>query len=506
MTVEQGEDEREVIPRWRPFESSIRTGELDALSPAPLEAIEPELGKLRDEYEKTRNPFIAGDLLSALVASKAKQSEIDQLAEAILLSGDAEDSLQRFATRLLNPDETPDEQGDRLRPTSIDASRAVVRRMRRLLRHDPRNAVRRVDLALAQLTLGNRDAARRQIRAALSLAPSNRFVLRSTVRFLISENAPDEAVFVLRHSEQREQDPWILAATLSAAQLADMPVAHARQAREMLSSQDFAPRDLSELASELATLEIHAGRMKRARLLFQQALIDPNENSVAQADWASSVSGLTLPQELLQIARGYEARSRAFAREGNWNAATSEGIAWQRDEPFALEPALNTSYAAALGLEDFDTALEVARIGLRSNPEDALLRNNAAYAAASLGRVNEAREFMDGIQGFDDESGFNTFQATHGLVLFREGNFPAGRLKYQEALDGFARSARRDLIPMATILWALEEIRIGSSLSTNLVKHARRYAKESDHPDTPLLLERLNRRVAQSPLSEEQFQ
>lgn len=506
MTVEQGEDEREVIPRWRLFESSTRTGELDALSPAPPENIESELGRLRGEYEQSHNSFVAGDLLSALVASKATQSEIDQLAEAILQSGKAEESLQRFATRLLTPDEAANEQPDRIRGTSIDASRAVVGRMRKLLRRDPRNAVRRVDLALAQLTLGNRDAARRQIRAALNLAPSNRFVLRSTVRFLISEDAPDEALFVLRQSERKEHDPWILAATLSAAQLADMPVSHTRRAREMLTSQNFAPHDLSELASELATLEVHAGRMKRARLLFQQALIDPNENSVAQADWASSVSGLTLPYELLQIARGYEARSRAFAREGNWAAATSEGIAWQRDEPFALEPALNTSYAAALGLEDFETALEVARIGLRSNPHDALLRNNAAYAAASLGRVEEARGFMDGIHGFDDESGFNTFQATHGLVLFREGKVAEARLKYQDALDGFARSSRKDLIPMATILWALEELRLGSSLSTNLVKHARRYAQEFDHPDTPLLMERLDRRVAQSPLSEEQFQ
>ena len=65
MTVEQGQDEREVIPRWRLFESSTRTGELDALLPAPPQNTESELGRLRGEYEQSHNSFIAGDLLSA---------------------------------------------------------------------------------------------------------------------------------------------------------------------------------------------------------------------------------------------------------------------------------------------------------------------------------------------------------------------------------------------------------------------------------------------------------
>ena len=42
------------------------------------------------------------------------------------------------------------------------------------------------------------------------------------------------------------------------------------------------------LAGALATTEMQAGAAKRAHKLFRSALIDPKENSVAQAEWASS--------------------------------------------------------------------------------------------------------------------------------------------------------------------------------------------------------------------------
>ena len=54
----------------------------------------------------------------------------------------------------------------------------------------------------------------------------------------------------------------------------------------MVDSGDHSNLDVSELISELATLDLQSGRDKRSRQLFVRALVDPTENSLAQAEWA----------------------------------------------------------------------------------------------------------------------------------------------------------------------------------------------------------------------------
>lgn len=491
MSLWNIDDEREVVPRWRSFKDTVSSGSLYPLTTPPRVDRGALSAALAEEFRRSPSVYVAADYLSALMTLRDFSESFDAVIHYLRQNVSPQEPLAAFVSRaatIAHPDTTATSEDP---PQYRRQSRNLrIAHLRQRLRTEPGNAIARVDLALEQLIDGNLSDADRQIRSAVQLAPNNRFVLRAATRFRLSTADPDQAVRTLSDSSLTDRDPWLLASLIAAAQIADRSIPQHRRAREMLSSGNFAPRDVSELASELGTLEVHAGRDRRARTFFEQSLTDPNENTIAQAGWAAKAVGMRLDTSLLQVDRGYEARARASARVSDWDTATTEGLRWLQDEPFAIEPAVNTSYAAAFGLEDFQSALKITEQSLRIHPNDSSLRNNAAYAAANLGRLDLARDLTRGMVSFDDPNGFNAFKATRGLIAFREGNPGQGRELYQEAVEGFG-SDQPHLAAMALGLWAIEEHRLGTTWAKTITNEAFRASRRADHPDADLVIQRL---------------
>lgn len=490
MTLQPIEDDREVVPRWRSFSDAKSSVELAPLRKAHMVAAERELAPLRAQYASSRDAFVIADYLGALIAYQVDQEKIDPVAYALAAVSDEGSALWSFARQAMRlSHEAPSDQTE---PASIDAhARLQLRALRHVMRRSPRRATFHIDAALAHATLGNKASANREARIALELAPTNRFVVRSAARLLISQDEPDEAAWILRHSGSHINDPWVLAPLMSAMQLAGEKPTEFRTARELSTIGNHSPADLAELWAEMATIELAAGKTKTARGLFRSSLQNPNDNVVAQAEWASKAGGFTLSQADLSVERGYEARSRAFAREAKWNESVVEGQAWQRDEPFSLEPALSTSYVAALVLEDYQRALDVASSGLRFHPNDPILRNNAAFAAAKLGDTEKAREHLRhaGNSGGSDDR--NAVVATRGLIAFRDGNPAAGRALYTRAVNEFRRAGNADLSVLASSLWALEELRIQSPVARSARDAAQEDFARAQLPETKVLVDRV---------------
>ena len=430
------------------------------------------------------------DYLGALITYKVDQRVVDPVAYALARASEEGSPLWQFARDVI---QLNDEQFESTasETTSISKqARVQLRGLRQVIRRSPRRATFRIDAALAHATLGNRKAANAQARIALDLAPMNRFVVRSVARLLISQDEPEEAAWVLRRAGTHLHDPWVLAPLMSAMQIAGEKQTEFRTARELTVAGSHSTKDLAELWSEMATIELGAGKTKSARGLFQSSLQEPNDNVVAQAEWASKAGGFTLPQEALNVERGYEARSRAFAREAKWEESVVQGRAWQRDEPFALEPASNTSYTAALALEDYQGALEVAEAGLMFHPNDPALRNNAAFAAANLGLTEKAQEHLKHAhQPEGDER--TTITATRGLIAFRNGDPETGRSLYGEAVNEFRRSGNADLSALASSLWALEELRVHSPAASQIRDAALSDSERAQLPEVALLANRV---------------
>jgi len=119
------------------------------------------------------------------------------------------------------------------------------------------------------------------MRVALALAPENRFILRAGARFLVFNEDPSAAHWLLSRSDAARHDPWLTAAEIAVADVAKQPPQLVRAGRNMLESGKFAPRHLAELAGAIGTLELNSGKNRRARKLFEQSLIDLNENALA---------------------------------------------------------------------------------------------------------------------------------------------------------------------------------------------------------------------------------
>lgn len=472
MTAQSGHlDDRQVIPRWRSFTDTIQVGELRPLSVKDAKLDDGEVERAVARAQSHPSTFATAELLSTLMA-RGEMAQARSLAATI---GDgAPLTLRRAAGRLVRRGgeaATESEQGKNFDASTFAQSLGSGARHR--LRVRPNNPAAWVDLALAHTVQGQNDRAQREVRYALQLAPDSRFVLRAAARLFVHVDDPEQANYVLNNSARVLEDPWLLAAEISTAELAFGKANNIRRARALIELSDFSPHAVSELTSEVATSEVRAGRDQKARVLFRQSFTDPTENAVAQAvSWADR-SNLDLDPALLTLDRVFEARALESVRVGDWTTAVSEAAAWHRDQPFSVEPIQFGSYAASVGAGQFERASEIAISGLRLHRDDRTLRNNAAYALANLGRTREARTYLQRPQQRETVEDLTEY-ATWGLIHFREGDAPSGKAMYQTAIAGFGRLRRDDLVAIATVHEVIEESLLGLSPPPRLLARVRR--------------------------------
>jgi tetratricopeptide (TPR) repeat protein len=261
-----------------------------------------------------------------------------------------------------------------------------------------------------------------------------------------------------------------LSAEIAAATVARRTSRNLRRARNLLPVKP--PFQITELASAIATLEFNSGNNRIARKLFQQSLIEPTDNSIAQAEWASQkVPNLTLEQRHLNAPLSYEARALDFYLEGKWSETYRECVDWLNDEPYSSRPSVLGTFIASVALENYSDAVRLARRSLKANGDNQLLLNNLTFALASAGKVENAIEVYKQMNpDLCDEGEKITWFATGGLLLFRQGNIAEGRLRYKKALD----LAKNDLFrkALAVSFLAREEILAGTSQAQSAYESA----------------------------------
>jgi tetratricopeptide (TPR) repeat protein len=386
------------------------------------------------------------------------------------------------AERVLDPAASlPPEQAAELDADEQQNARAAIRRARRLTRTDPRNAIAWAERSRHHAGLGQSDAAIESMRRALALAPEHRYFLRAAARLHVHIGQPDRAHALLCRATRTREDPWLLAPEIAIAELAGRPPAFLRAGRRLVESGSWAPAHLTELAAAIGTLELRGGRDRRARSLFGASLTAPNDNVLAQAEWAAEDLGSvrrTLAQIEEEVPLSYEALSMAAISSGERERAVSEAWLWLLDQPFSTEPASFGSYHAG-ALRDFERSLTFARRGLMANPAHPMLRNNAAFALAQLGRLEDAEEELDFVRDSElDTEGRAVINATRGLLAFRRGEVERAKGLYGEAIG----SADQTVRTLATVMMVSELLRMRLPDADEAAARARSQAERSLHP------------------------
>lgn len=464
-------DDRRIIPRWRSLTASLARGELDPLVISRADSsgdAQEVLARRAAEFDRDGGRVYASELVAAALVLGPSKSALD--AARRLGGGDlAATPMARRVAELL----THETEEDVVRPRTdvVDQDHAARKRLLRFgLRANPRNALRWADVARLYTIDGRPREASRAMKVALALSPKNRYVLRSAVRLRLHAREPDAALAILSRNSRTKHDPWLLAAEIAVADLADQRSHNVRRAQAMMDAGQFSDFELSELAGALGTLELDAGDHRQARKLFRRALVAPTDNAVAQAEWAAPRLGLEVGEEPLAERTSWEARALVAQRAGDPKSASDEAWGWLDDQPFASRPAAFGSYAAS-SHRDFGRGLEFARRGIVANPDEFLLRNNAAFCLLSMNRLEEAEHHLAAIKRAELKPHDRAvLTATLGLYHYRRGDAEAGRELYQDAIRMTRDPSVRTL---ATIMLAREELLAGGSQGAELTARAR---------------------------------
>ena len=362
----------------------------------------------------------------------------------------------------------------------------------------PNNPLLWVELGRHYLLLGQLEPSNRAIETAVALAPAQRFVLRSAARFFIHKKEPDRALAILERNQIFQRDPWLMAAQIAISQVAGRTSLHVKKAEKMSGSSQFSPLQVSELSSALGSLELSQGNSRFARRYFRQSLMDPTENALAQAIWSQQhLSHLEVPLERLHQQGTFEANARQAYAEHRWRDTLEACASWLTDEPFSSRPAVLGSFVSAVTMEDFGRSELFCRMGLRANPHHPLLNNNLAVALACQGKVEEAQSVFGSIPSNPKETDqAPAITATLGLLAYRSGRVEEGRKLYRQAIELAGNDKR--LRAMAVVHYGMEELRVVSPPSEELLRVAESACEGSIDPAINILLERLRARFAKA--------
>jgi tetratricopeptide (TPR) repeat protein len=498
MTAERGSEDRFVIPRWRFWRTTERSGELLSLKTRDWHEDDDEyfaeLKRRERAYERDPGTYTAADLLATAVVLDVRSPTVDEAALEVLADPQASPALSDLAS-------TMTERGSLRYPIQQEVSSSDldtdnlgkrIHSLRQIVRREPRNAVRWADLARAHAVTGDSAAATKAMHIALALGPPNRFLLRAAARLSIHLDEFDRAQAILVIDDRQLYDPWLLAAEVATSSLMGKTSRHMKAARKLLRDDDFGLIHRSELATAVATVEMGAGNDKTARRLIRLALQSPTDNSLAQAEWCSEQGLGVFNFEPLAVPLDYETQARRAANRQDWSAAVSQGLLWLADQPFAEDAADFTSYVAATNAEDYESAAWATEVGLRTNPKSSTLWNNRAFALANLGRIAEAKQAItSAVAHRDDVRGEAIISATQGLIDFRTLNVEGGRANYGQAVNVFRRLGDRGLEARALALWVKEEAQFGSDRLESLVVQLVRVLQETSDQDALILANRL---------------
>jgi Tfp pilus assembly protein PilF len=489
---------RRLVPRWRDALVTIGSGELAPVgqaSPARRAIEDGVLAKRLNDWRQNRSLPFAADLVAAAVVLQEEDAARD--AAEFLLDSFAELPLatRRLAERVLGREltttsDTPvavervsiEKFGQSVEYLRHHPANRVIHGLKKRLAEEPRNALLWADLARRYTILGLDDRARRAIFAALSQAPDDRFILRSAARFFVHVDEPDLAHRILRRSAATRRDPWLLSAEIAVADVAGKTSNFVTHGRRLLQDHGLAAAHLSELAGSIASLELGAGKIRQARRLFAQALIDPTENTVAQVEWASRrAKEITIEHSALTVPRSYEARAWEAYRAEEWQTVVDQSEEWFTDEPFSGRPIALGTYTASVILEDYERAESLARMWLALNPNDQHILNNLAFILASGGKVAEAMEVLRHRNLEASSSAIKVaWTATGGLIDFRRGNIAQGRAQYESAVEMASRADQKSWRASAIAFWAREEALAGTNVGQRLLETAKSFNDEVD--------------------------
>lgn len=469
--------DRRVIPSWRSFNQSINLGELNSFQITGQNFQDSyDLSSYISEWKLNKTVTFAAELVGAAIVNN-KEDVIEALDAAnFILSNEklATKSQILLASKLLHDDSKKESFQEYNNVTTEnllelfypELVRVKIREVKKSLLFYPSNPILYVELSRYYSILGQREKAISNMKYALSLAPNNRFVLRCASRLFVhyqNDRENDYVEFIhniLRKSPATKYDPWLTSAEISIATVRGRSSMFIKGGLDLINSKNIAPFNFTELASSIGTVELLNGSNKKSRELFKKSLISPNDNTLAQVEWAATKDkNFDVDASGYDVDMNFEALAFENFQEKDYSKAVDFAARWFIDMPFSKRPILFGANIATILLRDQDKSIALLKAGLISHPNDAQLVNNLAYSLGLDNRANEALDELDNLRANEiDKTTEICLTATRGLAYFRQGKHNIGRALYLEAIEESKLINNRELNWIAILNYAREEI------------------------------------------------
>jgi len=466
---------RNVVPNWLDYQNTARLGELQGCS-----SNHTRRGFPIDDYVKAWNEnhslSFAGDLISAAIMNNKSNNEaVKEAAKYVLDKNDiAPDSLYKSAKALLSTNKNRTEFVKSPLSKRLDKildqeeiNRTKIRIIRSQVHRFPLDPIWYCELALAYVNLGLMEKAGKAMEIAVYLAPESRYITRSAARLFLHKNDADRAHFVLINNPTIKTDPWIIASEIAINACRGRRSRFINTGISMINSENFSPFSITELSSAIGTVEL-SHSTKKCKFYLDKALVHPNDNSLSQAEWLLSVdNSLNFKfSEKERVENRHEANARKAFIDEDYSRALESSVAWIEDMPFAKTPIYFAAEMAYTYQKDYNNAIKILEIGLRSNPNELSFLNNLAYAYAMNGETDKAESILNNSKLKASTTPLELkicLLATKGLNEYRKGNIDLGRFFYKKAINQTHQNSMQTLLHKAILNYIREEIRATKS-------------------------------------------
>ncbi len=445
---------RRVVPSWDLARSNARRFVTAGATPKPtisqLTLTEKaSITKAISEFETHPTLGLASEVLRFSAIVDAGDSRLDGAAEYVLKQTDEiPKALHQTAiavvekTRAILP--TIDAE-----PFTEENGQGSIRRLRAWLRTYNRDALAWSDLARSLAANANNEGARRAITTALSLHPNSRLILRNAARFHLHNRDPERALNLLQRHARTRVDPWLMAGHIAISSIIGKESRLLKLGRQLIEAKKLSAADVTELASSIATVELQSGSNRTAKKLFNISLESPNQNSLAQVEWASKQLR-SIPDLPPQWFEGLDSAEAGYYRsiiDGDFATALVRSLDWARYEPFASRPLIAASFLSSMSGRH-DHAIEYAKRGLTSEPRDSTLLNNLLFASANDSTAqHDLLPIIRQIWSLQRDDPDSQTLANLGMIAYLSGDFEKGEKLYENA---WARAKRSNQLEVAT--------------------------------------------------------
>ena len=502
MNVNAPDKERRLLPRWRALPESAQQGELQFShrskgKPVITESTN-QLDVLVARWQKERNIENAVELISTGVVVGIND-EVENAAKMLVdLNKEIAPAIVKASKNLLGITTNKDTFNDSILigNENLFAIYRKISNFKGRVRTAPRDAISWVELARLYTVLGQTESASRCIEVAISLAPDNRFILRSGSRFFVHSNDVDKGLYFIRRSKAIKKDPWLQAAEISLSEIAETSSRYLKKGISSVLNDEWEPRHSAELSGAAATMLRKEGNIKKARKLIKLSIRNPNENALTQAAWAS-INGWAqeIPLQTLKSCFAYEALALHERHAMRWERAVNACINWGHMEPTSSRPLIFGVFISLVALEDGDKAIYFMEKVQQLKPSDYMVTNNLVVAHAYKGDIKQALDISKNLnlsQAAKDKK--PVYLATKGLVAYRTHDLGNGRNLYFDAIKAANTPNLRETKALAIWHMLREESKLGTPELEKLVDHVSRRFKDviSAYPEISALKQKIS--------------